>query len=83
MKTPERYRMDRTEKRQMGERLKAARRAAGFSSAQAACEVGLTHRNTVIGHESGYITPTIAVFAALCRLYGVSMDEVWFGNSKN
>jgi|LakMenE01Jun11ns_1017448.scaffolds.fasta_scaffold9243565_2 transcriptional regulator with XRE-family HTH domain len=82
MNIPDRYRMDLTEKGVIGARLKKARKASGYSIAQAAEAVGLKHRNTVTTYERGHRMASLQVFAALCRLYGVPMDDVWFGNSK-
>lgn len=81
MKIAERYRMDLTEKGVIGARLKAARKAAGYSASQAAEAVGLKHNKTVTAYERGHRMASLPVFAAMCRLYNVPMDDVWFGKN--
>ena len=79
MKPATRHALDTTERKAIGQRLRAARHKAGVSSSQAAQAVGLSHRQTITGYEAGYMTPSLACFADLCRLYGVSMDKTFHG----
>ena len=82
MKVAERHRMDRTERRTIGNRLRLARKKTGMTGQAAAQLLQLSEKNTIYYYESGRNLPSLQVFAAMCRLYGTTMDEVWFGVSK-
>jgi DNA-binding XRE family transcriptional regulator len=81
MNVAERHRMDRTERKKVGLRLKEARKSAGMTGQSVAQTIHLAQHNTVYIYESGKSLPSLQVFAALCRLYNVPMDDVWFGKN--
>lgn len=59
----------------IGEKLKAARGAAGLTQEQAAEKVGVS-RQTVSSWENDRSYPDIAGVLALAELYGLSLDEL-------
>lgn len=61
-------------------RLKLARRAAKLTQGDAAAEMGVT-RQTVSSWERGETAPSVDALASLCAVYGVSSDQILFGNS--
>jgi transcriptional regulator with XRE-family HTH domain len=61
--------------RYSADNLLAAREAAGLSREQAAVRVGKT-AGTLAYHESGRITPTISVLAALANAYGCRVTDL-------
>lgn len=61
-------------------RLKLARRAAKLTQGDAAAEMGVT-RQTVSSWERGETAPSVDALASLCAVYGVSSDQILFGNA--
>ena len=56
--------------------LRAARISAGYSAEEAAKKVGVS-RYTLLKYETGVTSPKWNVFEFLCRLYGVSVADVF------
>ncbi len=56
--------------------LKSARVSANLRQTDVANELSV-NRCTVAKWESGQTFPTAPQFAALCKLYGVSMDDIF------
>lgn len=68
-------------KQEIGEVLKGARLAAGFTQAQVATL--LNRKPQVVGHwETGYAQPDANTLFELCDIYGISIDEA-FGKKGN
>lgn len=68
-------------KQEIGEVLKGARLAAGFTQAQVATL--LNRKPQVVGHwETGYAQPDANTLFELCDIYGISIDEA-FGKRDN
>jgi transcriptional regulator with XRE-family HTH domain len=59
----------------IGHHLRAARKKAGLSQADAAEEIGM-NQPSVYGWESGASIPTVRKAFALADLYGVGLDEL-------
>lgn len=59
-------------------RLKFARLAANLTQADVAREMGVI-RQTVSCWERGLNSPGLEEMAALCALYGVSADQIFYG----
>lgn len=79
---PERHRLLTNERKALGVRLAKARKRKGLTRAQVAIATGLSHRHVIGFYERGDRIPCVQVFAALCRLYGVGMDDVYHGITK-
>ena len=55
--------------------IKAARVNAGYTQKGAAEVLGVSEK-TVCNWEKGIAVPTADKFVEMCRLYGVSMDDI-------
>ncbi len=56
--------------------LRAARISAGYSAEKAAKQVGVS-RFTLLKYEKGDTVPRWDVFETLCKLYGVSVTDIF------
>lgn len=79
MNIAERHRMDRSERKAIGLRLKAARHRKGLTAQHVAQCLGLRDRSSIYCYEYGRNTPSSPVLAKMAVLYGVTMDKIWFG----
>lgn len=61
--------------------LKTLREAAGLTQAEAAARVGLT-RQAISSYESGRTRPDVDMLMKLAEVYGVDLDAVLYGQSK-
>ncbi|WP_028263391.1 helix-turn-helix transcriptional regulator [Atopobium fossor] len=59
------------------ERLKEARKQAGFSQAQLAKAVGVT-RQTICFIESGSYNPTLNLCMNICKTLGKTLDDLFW-----
>jgi transcriptional regulator with XRE-family HTH domain len=64
-----------------GDRLKKARQLSGLSKDQV-CKAVPCGRITLWRWEEGRSEMSAAHFARLAELYGVSMDDLWFGERR-
>lgn len=62
-----------------GLRLTMAREAKGMTQQQLAQACNLSQRSVVTAYETGKAFPSLPVFARLCRVLDVSMDEMMKG----
>ena len=58
-------------------RMKAARAAKGLSQEQLAERVGVS-RQTINAIEKGDYNPTVRLCVAICRVLGVTLDELFW-----
>ena len=58
-------------------RMKAARAAKGLSQEQLADRVGVS-RQTINAIEKGDYNPTVRLCVAICRVLGVTLDELFW-----
>ena len=73
------YELLDSDRKQIGERLKAARVNAKMTRNQAAQAVGLFAHTSLWHYETGRSCPSLPVFHRLCKVYKVSMDNVLRG----
>jgi transcriptional regulator with XRE-family HTH domain len=69
--TPQKHREN------FGIRLALARENAGMTQKQLAERIGLRKSSSISHYETGRWFPLLPVFAALCDVFGVTMDEFW------
>jgi transcriptional regulator with XRE-family HTH domain len=65
-----------------GIRLALAREAAGMTQKQLAERIGLRKNTSISHYETGRWFPLLPVFARLCDVFGVTMDDMWTGENR-
>lgn len=60
---------------EFGQRLKAARKAAGMTQQEIARQLGLTQK-TISGYENGRLDPSLQKLMQLCKVLNVSPNEL-------
>jgi transcriptional regulator with XRE-family HTH domain len=65
-----------------GLRLTIARESVGMTQQQLAQAVGLSQRSVIGYYECGKAFPSLPVFARLCDVLGVTMDDMWTGENR-
>lgn len=59
----------------MGEKLRAARKAAGLTQAQLAEKIGCTQRD-ISRWEAGLVEPGVLIVKKMAQALGCSMDDI-------